>query len=168
MVVLDYRGYGESDSAATEPGIYRDAEAAWDYLVQRPAIDPGRIALYGRSVGAVPALYLATTKAVRAVVLDSPFTNARGMAAVHYGFLPRFLIHLSLDNLERASRLSAPLLVFHGTEDRIAPLAMGEAVAKAGHGELVRLQGTGHNEMYDAAEADYRGRMWSFLAEHLR
>jgi hypothetical protein len=168
MVVLDYRGYGESDSATTEAGIYRDAEAAWDYLTHRPEIDAGRVAVYGRSVGSVPGLYLATTRPVRAVVLESPFTNARAMASTHYGFLPRFLIHLSLDNLDRASKLTAPLLVFHGTEDRIAPIAMGEAVAKAGRGEIVRLEGTGHNGTYDADQTTYRDRMWAFLSDNLR
>jgi hypothetical protein len=166
MAVLDYRGYGESMSATTESGIYRDAEAAWEYLTKRPEIDNTRIAVYGRSVGGVPALHLATTKPVRATVLDSPFTSARAMASVHYGFLPPFLIKLSLNNLERASKLSSPLLVFHGMDDRIAPVSMGEAVAKAGHGELVKLEGLGHNETYDSGDA-YRDKMWGFLAANL-
>ncbi len=167
MVVLDYRGYGESLSATTETGIYLDAQAAWDYLARRPEIDSARIAIYGRSLGSVPALYVATTQPVRAVVLDSPFTSAHEMASVHYAFLPRFLIRLSLDNLDRASRLSAPLLVFHGSKDRVAPIAMGEAIASAGRGNLVRLEGAGHNETYDADDATYRDRMWSFLSTNL-
>jgi fermentation-respiration switch protein FrsA (DUF1100 family) len=168
MIILDYRGYGESDSSLTEEGLYRDAEAAWDYLAARPDIDPGRIAVYGRSVGAVPALHLGTTKPVRAVILDSPFTSVREMADLHYSFIPRFLLRLSMDNLERAERLAAPLLAFHGTEDRIAPFPMGERVARAGRGELVRLEGAGHNDTYDAAADVYRERMWRFLAEHLQ
>ncbi|MBI4501870.1 MAG: alpha/beta hydrolase [Gemmatimonadetes bacterium] len=165
IVALDYRGYGESDSAATEAGIYRDADAAWEYLAHRPEIDPGRIAVYGRSVGSVPALYLATTRQAQAVILDSPMTSAREMAALHYGFLPGFLIHLSLNNRERAARLSVPLLVFHGTKDLIAPVAMGEAIARAGKGELVRIEGAGHNETYDIGDEQYRQRMWAFLAQ---
>jgi fermentation-respiration switch protein FrsA (DUF1100 family) len=165
MVVLDYRGYGESDSTATEQGVYRDADAAWQFLTQRPEIDAARIAVYGRSVGSVPALYLATTRPVRAVILDSPFTNAREMASAHYAFLPRFLIHLSLDNRERAARLSAPLLVFHGTKDRIAPISMGEEIARAGRGELVRIEGAGHNDIYDVGGQTYRDRMWTFLSD---
>ena len=168
VVALDYRGYGESGSAATEAGIYRDAEAAWQYLTQRPEIDPARIAVYGRSVGSVPALYLATSQPVRAVVLDSPLTSAREMASLHYGFLPGFLIHLSLDNRERAARLSAPLLVFHGTKDQIAPVAMGEEIARAGKGELVRIEGAGHNDTYDQGDERYQQKMWAFLTEATR
>jgi fermentation-respiration switch protein FrsA (DUF1100 family) len=168
MLILDYRGYGENPSALTEPDLYRDAETAWEYLAHRPEVDSTRIAVYGRSLGSVPALYLATTKPVRAVVLDSPLTNVRQMATLHYALIPTFLLHLSLDNLERAKRLAAPLLIFHGTRDRIAPITMGEKVAQAGHGELVRIDGAGHNDTYDVGGSDYRERMWSFLAANLR
>ncbi len=163
LVVLDYRGYGESAGTETEDGIYRDAEAAWTYLATRPEIDSSRIAVYGRSVGSVPALYLATIKPLRALVLESPFTSAREMASQHYGYFPHFLIRLSLDNLARAARLTVPLLVFHGTADRIAPIAMGQAVAKAGHGTLIRLVGHGHNDTYESEDSVYRDRMWEFL-----
>jgi pimeloyl-ACP methyl ester carboxylesterase len=32
--IFDYRGYGDSSGTPSEPGTYRDAEAAWDYLTQ--------------------------------------------------------------------------------------------------------------------------------------
>src|SRR5207249_1721935 len=54
LLILDYRGYGESGSMTTEPGLYRDAEAAWEYLAHRPEVDSARIGAYGRSVGGVP------------------------------------------------------------------------------------------------------------------
>jgi pimeloyl-ACP methyl ester carboxylesterase len=107
-------------------------------------------------------LYLATTKPVCGLILDSPFTTAREMAAVHYGFLPPFLVRLSMDNRSRAEHLTVPLLVFHGTADRIAPIAMGEEIARVGKGELVKLEGAGHND--HVAEGMYRDRMWRFLA----
>jgi hypothetical protein len=163
VVILDYRGYGENPGSLTEDGLYRDADAAWDYLATRAEIDSTRIVVYGRSLGSVAALYLATTKPVRAVILDSPFTNIREMAALHYAFIPRFLVRLSMDNLERAGRLAVPLLVFHGTKDWIAPVGMGEKVAKAGRGDLIRFEGAGHNDTYDVGGEEYRDRMWAFL-----
>ena len=167
VLILDYRGYGENGASTTEPGLYQDAEAAWSYLKTRAEVEASRIAVYGRSLGSVPALYLATTKPVRGVVLDSPFTTARAMAARHYPFFPQFLMRLSLDNLARASSLKAPLLVFHGSQDRIAPMAMGRAIAEAGRGELVEIAGAGHNETYDEGGDGYRDKMWSFLERHL-
>ncbi len=164
LLILDYRGYGESDGRPTEEGLYRDAEAAWNFLVSRPEVDPSRIAVYGRSLGSAIALYLAERQKVGAVILDSPFTSARDMARLHYGFLPRWLVRLSLDNLSRARKLSAPLLVFHGTEDRIVPPWMGESVARAGRArELVWIEGAGHNDTYHVDFSAYRRKMYQFL-----
>ena len=164
VVALDYRGYGESAGAPTEAGVYRDAEAAWSWLATRPEIDSSRIAVYGRSVGSVLALYLATAKPVRAVVLDSPFTTARDMANLHYPWLPRFVINLKLDNLARAQALRVPLLVFHGSNDQLAPLSMGRTLVEAGRGDLVVLNGSGHNDTYDVGGLSYRDRVHQFLA----
>jgi dipeptidyl aminopeptidase/acylaminoacyl peptidase len=168
LLVLDYRGYGESEGRSSEATLYADAETAWTWLTQQPEVDATRVAVYGRSIGSVPALYLAASRSVCAVVLDSPFSNAAEMARLHYPFLPRAIMHFSMNNLVRAARITAPLLVFHGTEDDIAPLAMGRAVAEAGHArELVLIKGAGHNETYDRGSEAYRDKLQAFLREGL-
>lgn len=164
MLILDYRGYGESSGKPTEAGLYRDAEAAWGFLAAQPQIDRSRIAVYGRSLGTVAALHVAVTRRVRAVVLDAPFTSARALADLHYWYLPRSLLRLELDNLDRARRLRAPLLVFHGTADAVVPFAMGQAVAEAGHArELVAVRGAGHNDLHEVAGDLYREKFQAFL-----
>jgi fermentation-respiration switch protein FrsA (DUF1100 family) len=169
LLVLDYRGYGTSDGRATESGIYLDAEAAWDYLTARPEIDSTRIGVYGRSIGSAVALHLATERPVRALILDSPLSNAREMARLHYRFLPTFMTRLELDNLTRAQRLTAPLLVFHGTEDWITPVDMGRRVAEVGRAEeFVEIPGADHNDIHFVGGDAYVERFHQFLEEHLR
>jgi hypothetical protein len=169
LLILDYRGYGESEGAPTEPGLYHDAEAAWEFLASQPEVDANRIAVYGRSLGAAVALHLATTRPVAAVVLESPFSSGRDMAREHYRLLPAFVLRLSLDNVGRAARIQAPLLVLHGTADNIAPLRMGRAVAEAGRArELVLIEGAGHNDTYDVGGRRYREKMHEFLGQTLR
>jgi fermentation-respiration switch protein FrsA (DUF1100 family) len=169
LLILDYRGYGQSGGTPTEVGLYRDGEAAWAYLAGREEIDSSSIAVYGRSLGSAVALYLAANRPVRSVVLDSPFSNAREMAAHHYRFLPRFVLRLSLDNLARAEQLEAPLLIFHGSADRIVPFSMGQAVAAAGRArEFIMLDGAGHNDTYYVGGSPYRTAMHNFLATTLR
>ena len=164
MLVLDYRGYGENGGRPNETGLYRDADAAWDYLLGRRDIDPHRIAVFGRSLGSVPALYLADTRPVAAVILDSPFTTARAMARVHYRFFPGFLVRYDMDNLARASRLAVPLLIIHGTVDRIAPFAMGRALAVAGRARVFyEVPGAGHNDVYERAGPGYHDTIREFL-----
>ncbi|HWP37140.1 MAG TPA: alpha/beta fold hydrolase [Gemmatimonadales bacterium] len=169
LLILDYRGYGESEGTPTEPGLYLDGEAAWTFITSQPGVDATRIAVYGRSLGAAVALHVASTRPVAAVVLDSPFSTGAEMAREHYPLLPAFIVRLSLDNVGRAARIRAPLLVFHGTDDAIAPLRMGRAVAQAGRArELVLIDGAGHNDTYDVGGRRYREKMHAFLQEALR
>ena len=60
---------------------------------------------------------------------------------------------------------AATWLVFHGTADRLAPLAMGRRVVAAAPGpaELVLIQGAGHNDTYDLGGEAYRRRLWQFV-----
>lgn len=168
VLILDYRGYGTSDGRPTEAGLYRDGEAAWDALVRRPDIDPGRITVYGRSLGSAVALHVATVRPARAVVLESPFSTGAELRRTHYPFLPGALMRLELDNVGRAARLDVPLLVFHGADDRIVPPAMGRAVAAAGRGTFHLIPGADHNETFAVGGTWYRDTMTAFLREVVR
>ena len=163
LLVVDYPGYGASGGRATEEGVYEAADLAYDALAAR--VDPSRIFAYGRSLGSAVATHIATTHAVRGLILESPFTNARDMGRRHYAFLPPFLLRLRLDNLMQISRSSCPVLVFHGTADRLVPIEMGRAVANAAPGpvEFVAIAGSGHNETYEIGGQAYREKMWEFI-----
>src|SRR3989442_2802899 len=58
------------------------------------------------------------------------------MARYHYRLLPRFLLHLSLDNVANVKLVHCPILLFHGDADRLVPTAMGKAVAAAAAGPV--------------------------------
>jgi len=166
LLVLDYRGYGTSGGRPTEAGLYRDGEAAWDGLAARSAIDPHRIAVFGRSLGSAVALHVALTRDVRAVVLESPLSSAADLRRTHYPFLPGALLRLTLDNVGRARALAVPLLVFHGADDRIAPAAMGRLVAEAGRAHAFHLiPHAGHNDTFAVGGDWYRDTMATFLRE---
>src|SRR5579862_136244 len=40
ILALDYRGYGRSEGKPSEGGVYRDADAAYDYLVKERGFRP--------------------------------------------------------------------------------------------------------------------------------
>jgi fermentation-respiration switch protein FrsA (DUF1100 family) len=165
LLVVDYPGYGASEGRTTEPGLYEAADLAYAALTARSDVDPARVRVYGRSLGTVAATHVAATHPVAGLVLESPFTNARDMARRHYAPFPRFLIRLRLDNLDTITRVRCPVLVLHGTHDRLVPLGMGKRVATAAPGpvELVLIDGAGHNETYDRGGIAYRDKVWEFL-----
>ena len=165
LLVVDYPGYGGSEGRATEAGMYAAADAAYAALVARPEVDPKRIYVYGRSLGSAPATYSVTRHPAAGLILESPFTNAAEMAREAYRILPRFILRLSLDNLSRIKQVRCPVLLFHGTADRLVPTAMGMKLAAAAPGpvEVVLIHGAGHNDTYDVGGREYRDKVWGFV-----
>jgi hypothetical protein len=165
LLVVDYPGYGASGGRATEAGMYEAADLAYNALVARPEIDPHRIYVYGRSLGTAAATHVADTHEVAGVILESPFTSARGMAARHYRIFPTFLVRLGLDNIGRIPRIHCPILIFHGTADMLVPITMGRDVAAAAGGpvEFVMIEGAGHNDTYDLGGNAYRDKLAAFV-----
>ncbi len=76
---FDYRGFGRSDGRYrfVDPiGQVRDTHNAVTYMQSRPEVDPNRIALWGRSLGAGIACYAgATDERVSAVVSYAAVSN---------------------------------------------------------------------------------------------
>src|SRR5689334_16970548 len=170
VLVVDYPGYGGSGGKATEAGLYAAADAAYAMLAARPDVDRHRIYVYGRSLGSAVATYTAAQHSVVGLVLDSPLTNARGMARHLYSLLPRFTLTLHLDNLANIKRVHCPILVFHGDADRLVPIAMGLEVAAAAPrpAEVVLIHGAGHNDTYTIGGREYRDRLWEFVGRAVR
>lgn len=166
LLVADYPGYGGSGGRTTEVGIYEAADVAYAALAGRPGVDPRRIYVYGRSLGSAPATWVATRHPVAGLVLESPFTSAADMARHAYAILPRFILRLKLDNLARIKQVRCPVLLFHGTADRLVPTAMGLELAAAATApvEVVLIQGSGHNETYALGDTAYRDKLWAFVA----
>jgi fermentation-respiration switch protein FrsA (DUF1100 family) len=163
LLVIDYPGYGGSEGRATEPVIYQAAEAAFAALASRPEIEG--IYVYGRSLGSAVAVHTAAAHRAAGLILESPFTSATDMARLHYGLVPRTLLHLTLDNATTIRRVFCPVLIFHGTDDRLVPIAMGRTVAAAAAGpvEFVSIPGAGHNDTYDVGGEAYRDRIARFV-----
>ena len=163
LLVIDYPGYGGSAGRAVEPAMYEAADAAFAALAARPEIQG--IYVYGRSLGSAVAVHTAAAHPAAGLILESPFTNATDMARLHYGLIPRMLLHLKLDNATTIRRIFCPVLIFHGTDDRLVPIAMGRSVAAAAAGpvEFVAIAGAGHNDTYEVGGDEYRDRLAQFV-----
>jgi uncharacterized protein len=125
LLGVSYRGYGGSTGEPTESGLLLDAMAAYDFAAAR--FPPGRIVLWGESLGTAVAVALAAERQIGGLILDAPFTSAADVGAAAYPFVPvRWFIKDSFHSDERIGRVKAPLLVLHGERDRIIPIRFGE------------------------------------------
>lgn len=167
VLLFDYRGYGRSEGSPDEAGTYRDGRAAWRSLRDRGHA-PGRIVLFGESLGSGVAVQLALENpGARALVLESPFTSVPDMARAVYPFLPVWpLVRTRYDNLAKAKGLRLPLLVLHGERDDIVPFAQGRRVFEAAPPpkRFFPIPGAGHNDTYAVGGEPYWQAWREFLA----
>jgi len=125
VFIIDYRGYGLSEGKPSEAGIYKDAEAAFDYLLTRKEIDPKKIVAYGASLGGAVAVDLATKRDLAGLIIDSSFNNAASMAKRIMPFVPSFLFKTKLDSAKKIKNMTIPKLFIHSKEDEIVPFELG-------------------------------------------
>lgn len=147
VLAFDYRGYGSSAGSAGEPGIYRDAEAAYDWLVAR-GFPAGRIIAHGESLGGGVATELALRRTVAGLVLQSSFTSVPDLGSEIFPWLPvRTVGRIKFATHDKLPRVQVPVLVLHSRTDTIVPFHHGERnYAAAPEPKFLReLQGD-HND----------------------
>jgi abhydrolase domain-containing protein 17 len=162
VLAYDYQGYGLSTGGPPgERATYRDIEAVHEYATGELGIAPQRLLVHGRSVGTGPSLHLATTRAIGGLILESGFTSAFRVMT-HVPLLPFDKFH----NLRRLRAVSVPVLVMHGTRDRVIPFRMGRQLFAAAPEPKARLwvQGAGHNDLAWVAGPDYARALREFAA----
>ena len=145
LLALSYRGYGGSTGKPTENGLICDAAAAYDFIAARTPAN--RIVLFGESLGTAVTVALAAEHSSAGVVLDAPFTSTVDLAAAAYWFAPvRWLMKDTWHSDERIARVTAPLLVLHGEQDRIVPIRFSEQLFALAHEpkRMVRFPQGGH------------------------
>jgi fermentation-respiration switch protein FrsA (DUF1100 family) len=177
VFIFDYRGYGKSRGRPSEEGTYRDAEAAYRWLVERRTRNVERdgsmnsrstsnvprstfhvprstfngIVLYGESLGCAVAVEMARRHPEAAgVILESAFTSTVDMAKRVFPWLPaRWIIRYRYDNLSKMPLIKMPVLILHSPQDEIVPFDMAQKLFAAvpGSKTFVELLGD-HNEGY--------------------
>ena len=167
ILIIDYRGYGKSQGQPSEAGIYKDAVAAYDYLLTRQDIDRSRIIGYGESLGGAVAVDLGTKRNLAALIIDSSFTNAADMAKTIYPFIPSFLLGTKLDSAAKVRAVTIPKLFIHSRADEIVPFRLGERLyqAAAQPKEFLELSG-GHNDTPVDAQEKMAREIVTFLRRH--
>jgi pimeloyl-ACP methyl ester carboxylesterase len=161
-LALDYRGYGKSEGRPTEQGLYRDADAAYDYLL-KAGFRPDQIAIHGESLGTAVAVDLAARRPCAAVVLEAPFTSAKDVAQTVAPVIGPMLIW-GFDSRAKIGRIHAPIFFIHGDRDRVVPLRLGQGLFAAAHEpkSLWLVWGAGHNDIAETAGPAYRQRLRAF------
>ncbi len=148
----DYRGYGLSSSKTSEARAYVDIEAAYHYLTEVLKVPPERIIVHGYSVGGGPSVWLASRHRVAGLVLESTFTTALSTVTR----IPLFPVD-RFRNIDLITKVTAPILVIHGTADKNVPFTLGEKLFAAAPSPklFLKVDGAGHYDLRDEASEAY-------------
>jgi fermentation-respiration switch protein FrsA (DUF1100 family) len=166
VFLFDYRGYGRSEGTPSEQGLYQDARAAYGYLTDVRHIDPARLVVFGRSLGAAVAGNLASERKVAGLILESAFPSVAAMAKEQFGGLPtHWLLGSRFPLVERLKSIRAPMLMIHGDQDTIVPFPLGEQVFLAAPGpkSLYVVKGADHNNLPFVGGQSYFSTLKQFI-----
>jgi uncharacterized protein len=160
-LLFDYRGYGKSEGVPWEDGLYRDAEAAFSWAVRRSL----PMALYGESLGGAVAVELALRRSASAVILQSTFTSLADMADRVLPVVGRWLPSQRFDSQQKLPLVRQPVLIIHGTADRLVPPSMAARLYQLvpTQREYLPLTGVGHNDVAARAAPEIARRVSALL-----
>lgn len=149
VLLAEYRGYPGSTGTPSEAGLFTDAQAVYDFLLEQ---GPQKIGLYGHSLGSGVSTYLASKRDVFALVLEGPFDALAGVAADRYPWIPVWsLIKHKFQSDVYIKDLDAKILIMHGDLDTTVPLKHGRRLHKAApEGTIiVEFSGGHHSDLED-------------------
>jgi pimeloyl-ACP methyl ester carboxylesterase len=165
LLAFDYRGYGESEGAPTEDGLYRDANAAYRYLREELAVSPERVLIFGHSLGSAVAVDLASRAPSAGLILEGALTSVLERGQELYPYIPvRWIGRSRFPSIEKISRVSVPKLFLHARGDEVIPLAHGRRLFDAASSPktFVELNG-GHGDAFEVDSARYFGSIRKFV-----
>jgi pimeloyl-ACP methyl ester carboxylesterase len=162
-LLVNYPGYGGSEGAPSEAAISADALRWHDYAAKE--LGAKEVIAFGRSLGSGPAVYLASQRPLKSVVLVTPFDSLVEVAKRHYPYLPvSLMLRHPYDSIGRAPKISAPLLCIAASRDEVIPAAHSRRLFEAWGGpkRWLLLEEAGHNT------TDSHPLFWQNVGEFLR
>ncbi len=160
VLSVDYRGFGKStNELPSETLAYEDARAAWDWLGRQY---PGRPRyIFGHSLGGAIAIELASrVPDERGTLVEGTFTSIPDVVSTFkWGWLPVGpLITQRFEAIRRVPAVGSPLLVVHGSEDRLIPPDLGRRLFEAATGRkaFVLVEGGSHHNTNVLGQPQYR------------
>lgn len=168
VLIVDYRGFGKSSGSPTLNTLVSDAEAMYDYLINKKGLKPEDISVFGASLGGGVAIQLAKRRKINTLVVQSSFTSTQDVAGdVMSGLLPDVLVdaltplvETPFNSVEAIKEARADnIVILHGTNDEYIPYKQGVSLWRSAKDAglnpiFIKLKGAGHKNFADFYDDD--------------
>lgn len=164
FAVAEYPGYlpgklpgnlpgslNDADEPSSQAAFERNAEAVYSFVQSR---NPVRLPVisFGRSLGTGVATYLASVRPVAGLVLISPYPSLVEVGSDRFPWLPvRWLMKNPFPADQWALDVHVPVLIVHGTADRVIPIRLGREQARnlglGSQATMLEIPGGGHGSI---------------------
>lgn len=149
LYFVNYRGYGGSSGKPSQEALTHDALAVYD----RVRASHPQVCVIGRSLGTGVAVYVASRRDVKKLVLVTPYDSIETVARHYYGLLPvSWLLRDKFPSSQWAHDVKAPVLAILAGHDEVIPREDSEALVAVfakPQIRVVNLPEAGHNTVQD-------------------
>lgn len=190
-LLFDLRNHGNSDGRVTTFGLHEvwDVQAAFDFLMQQPEIDPHRIGIFGASMGGATAIRAAARiPAARLLIVEAAYESfSKAIDDGVYRFtrvtaFPFSDLILWLTSREIGVDLNEsrpiddigsisprPILVIHGTADEVVQVSHAYRLYEAAGDpkQLFIIEGRHHADWGVSPSGEYATMLLAFLTQYL-
>jgi len=176
VFIFDYRGYGASGGKPSLAGLVEDGKAALAQALKLPGAEPGRVIVFGQSLGGAIAVAAVAESGFKpaAMVLEGTFYSYRQVASAvmrrrwltwPFCWLPYLAVSGRHSPADYIGRIDCPKLFLHSVSDNTVPFAQGRKLyAAAGAPKEFLEVPAGHVEAFAAFRGSYGPRLLTFLA----
>ena len=167
VLAIDYRGFGRSSAGLpSEATAAEDARAAWNWLAEQHPDKPRYI--FGHSLGGAIAIELARqVQDEQGTMVEGTFTSIPDVVSTfRWGWLPVSpLITQRFESVRKVGEIGSPLLVVHGSEDRLIQPELGRKLYEAAQEpkQFVLVEGGSHHNTNAIGQGQYRQAMASLF-----
>jgi len=179
LLTFDYRGFGQSKGSPSPDGVVADTRAAIAAARRQPGVDAQRLVVLGQSLGGATAIRAVAqdSAGVKLLIVDSAFDSYRGIArdAVRGSSLLGALARLAEGSLPgdpsdprtAIATLQVPVLIVHGEQDRVVPVAHAQRLYEAAHAPRALLLVPGGQHIEALTRPELRARILQAMAQAL-
>ncbi|MFA5478812.1 MAG: alpha/beta hydrolase [Candidatus Muiribacteriota bacterium] len=169
-MLFDYRGYGNSKGKISEKNLYHDGNLCLNFLKSVKNFDHSNIILWGWSLGGAVAARTAQNQNIKALILESSFTNIKEVGSHHYPFFPvKTMAKFKFETDNYIKNVTSPILIFHSSDDEIIPFYMGKKlfslIENNSQNSFHVINGS-HNESFYISQNIIESALKDFILKH--